>query len=239
MRKSLGDKRKEIAPEQIDEITRLYGDYEEGPNVRILPNEAFGFNRLTVERPLRLVWRGGPDAAAALEGEKAYRGLVTGKGADPKAGAALQQQLSAVVTAVLPEPATDRMKAEKQLKDHLGATWTDLKAPVKKALLAALAIRQDDAPPVPGKGDSFEPDVDLRDNENVPLGEDIDAYMTREVLPYAADAWVDHDKTKTGYEIPFTRHFHVYTPPRPIEEIDAEIRELQARLQNLLSGASS
>jgi len=239
MRKSLGDKRKEISPEQIDEITRLYGDYEEGPNVRILPNEAFGFKRITVERPLRLVWRGGADAAAALEGEKAYRDLVTGKGVDPKAGAALQQQLADAVTAVLPEPATDRETAEKQLKDELGATWGDLKAPVKKALLAALAVRQDDAPPVPGRGDSFEPDVDLRDNENVPLGEDIDAYMAREVLPYAADAWVDHDKTKVGYEIPFTRHFHVYTPPRPLEEIDAEIRGLQARLQDLLSGASS
>ncbi len=85
------------------------------------------------------------------------------------------------------------------------------------------------------KGDSFEPDVDLRDNENVPLGEDIDDYVAREVLPYAADAWVDHDKTKTGYEIPFTRHFHVYTPPRPLEEIDAEIRDLQQRLSQLLS----
>jgi type I restriction enzyme M protein len=239
MRKSLGDKRKEIAPEQIDEITRLYGDYAEGPNVRILPNEAFGFNRITTERPLRLVWRGGPDAAAALEGEKAYRDLVTGKGADPKAGAALQQRLTVAVTAVLPEPASDRKTAEKQLKDQLGVTWADLKAPVKKALLNALAVRQDDAPPVPGKGGSFEPDVDLRDNENVPLGEDIDAYMAREVLPYAADAWVDHDKTKTGYEIPFTRHFHVYTPPRPLKEIDAEIRDLQTKLQELLSGASS
>jgi len=238
MRKSLGDKRKEISPEQIDEITRLYGDYEEGPNVRILPNEAFGFNRITVERPLRLVWRGGPDAAAALEDEKAYRDLVTGKGADSKAGAALQQQLTVAVTAVLPEPTSDRKKAEQQLKDQIGATWSDLKAPVKKALLAALAVRQDDAPPVPGRGDSFEPDVDLRDNENVPLGEDINDYMAREVLPYAADAWVDHDKTTTGYEIPFTRHFHVYTPPRPLEEIDADIRDLQKSLIALLNGVA-
>lgn len=235
MRKSLGDKRKEISPEQIDEITRLYGDFEEGPNVRTLPNEAFGFNRITVERPLRLVWRGGPDAAAALDGEKAFQSLVAGKGADSKTSAALRQQLTAAVLAVLPEPTADRKKAEQQLKDQLGGAWADLKAPVKKALLAALALRQDDAPPVPGKCDSFEPDVNLRDNENVPLAEDIDDYMAREVLPYATDAWVDHDKTKTGYEIPFTRHFHVDTPPRPLVEIDAEIRELQRRLSELLS----
>jgi type I restriction enzyme M protein len=63
--------------------------------------------------------------------------------------------------------------------------------------------------------------------------------VAREVLPYAADAWVDHDKTKVGYEIPFTRHFHIYTQPRPLEKIDAEIRELQEEIIRLLSGSAS
>lgn len=238
MRKSLGDKRKEISPEQIDEIARLYGNFEEGPNVRILPNEVFGFSRITVERPLRLVWRGGPDAAAALASETSFQNLVAGKGADRAAGAMLQQQLTATVATVLAEPVDDVKKAEKALKEQLAGTWADLKAPVRKALLAALSVREETAPPVTGRGGKVEPDVDLRDNENVPLGEDIDEYMAREVLPYAADAWVDHDKTKVGYEIPFTRHFHVYTPPRPLEEIDAEIRELQAALGELLNGMS-
>lgn len=78
------------------------------------------------------------------------------------------------------------------------------------------------------------PDADLRDNENVPLDEDIHDYLKREVLPHVPDAWVDEVKTKIGYEIPFTRHFYVYTPPRPLAEIDAEIRALEAEIQAML-----
>ena len=63
----------------------------------------------------------------------------------------------------------------------------------------------------------------------------IDDYMTAEVLPYVPDAWVDHDKTKIGYEIPLTRHFYTYTPPRPLDEIDAEIKQLEAEIQDLLA----
>ena len=79
------------------------------------------------------------------------------------------------------------------------------------------------------------PDASLRDQESVPLGEDIGEYMTREVLPWVADAWVDESKTKIGYEIPLTRHFYKYTPPRPLEEIDAEIKALEAEILALLS----
>ena len=103
---------------------------------------------------------------------------------------------------------------------------------------------------------TLEPDPDLRDNENVPLPDqrvafeaDVDrpprdhrvpqrrstTTSTAEVLPYVPDAWVDHDKTKIGYEIPLTRHFYKYVPPRPLEEIDAEIKELEAEIQELLA----
>ena len=79
-----------------------------------------------------------------------------------------------------------------------------------------------------------EPDPDLRDYENVPLDEDIDAYLEREVLPHVPDAWIDHTKTKIGYEIPFTRHFYVYTPPRPLAEIDADIDKVEVEIQDVL-----
>ena len=69
-----------------------------------------------------------------------------------------------------------------------------------------------------------QPDANLRDTENVPLSEDVETYFKREVLPHAPDAWIDHEKTKTGYEIPFNRHFYVFKPPRELAEIDAELK---------------
>lgn len=82
------------------------------------------------------------------------------------------------------------------------------------------------------------PDADLRDTENVPLHEDVNAYFAREVLPHAADAWIDHDKTKVGYEIPFNRHFYVFTPPRPLAEIDAELKIVTDRIVAMIGELS-
>ena len=79
-----------------------------------------------------------------------------------------------------------------------------------------------------------EPDTSLRDTENVPWDEDIDAYVAREVLPYASEAWVDHSKTKEGAEIPFTRHFYKYVPPRPLEEIDRDLEAVMDQLRAML-----
>jgi type I restriction enzyme M protein len=84
-----------------------------------------------------------------------------------------------------------------------------------------------------------QPDSKLRDTENVPLGEDIDAYFKREVLPHVEDAWVDEEKTKIGYEIPFNRHFYVFTPPRPLAEIDAELKVVTDRIVEMIQGLSS
>ncbi|GAB3714339.1 hypothetical protein [Nocardiopsis nanhaiensis] len=105
--------------------------------------------------------------------------------------------------------------------------------PVMKAVWNAVSVRDPEGEVQKKKGEP-EPDADLRDFENIPLDEDIDAYMEREVLPHVPDAWVDYTKTKIGYEIPFTRHFYVYTPPRPLEEIDAELKELEGEIQRLL-----
>jgi type I restriction enzyme M protein len=84
-----------------------------------------------------------------------------------------------------------------------------------------------------------QPDASLRDTENVPLGEDVDAYFEREVKPHAPDAWVDHEKTKVGYEIPFNRHFYVFTPPRPLAEIDAELKTVTDRIVAMIGGLSA
>jgi type I restriction enzyme M protein len=82
-------------------------------------------------------------------------------------------------------------------------------------------------------------DASLRDTENVPLSDDIAAYFKREVLPHAPDAWIDTDKTKVGYEIPFNRHFYVFKPPRPLAEIDAELKGVTDRILTMINGLTA
>ena len=126
--------------------------------------------------------------------------------------------------------------------------------PLQDAVVDALAVRDPDAEVVTDAKGNAQSDPDLRDNENVPLPavtvtyeadvtarlrtveyrSAIDGYVREEVHPYVPDAWVDHDKTKVGYEIPLTRHFYKYVPPRPLAEIDAEIKQLEAEIQELL-----
>lgn len=126
---------------------------------------------------------------------------------------------------------------------------------LQDTLLDVLSVRDPDAPPVLDDKGAQVPDPDLRDYENVPLPDvqvtfeadvkarlstveyetAVDDYLAAEVLPYVPDAWVDHDKTKIGYEIPLTRQFYKYAPPRPLAEIDAEIRQLETEIQALLT----
>ena len=157
MRKSLGSKRKELSPDHIDDITRLFGEFKESnldgvPISRIFKNEDFGYRTITVERPERNT------AGKPVLGTK---GKAKGK---PVADAA------------------------------------------------------------------------LRDSENVPLSEDVETYFKREVLPHAPDAWIDDEKTKVGYEIPFNRHFYVFKPPRPLAEIDAELKIVTDRILTMIGG---
>jgi type I restriction enzyme M protein len=244
MRKSLGEKRKQVSDEQIAEIVRLYGDFTEGDKVKIFPNEAFGFMRITVERPLRVRWEVTDDTLAALA-------------ADSKIAKLDDDVRAALATAVegwRGESMGDAAMASKRVKDLMKSLALKGK-PLETAILDALAVRDLEAEPVTDAKGNVQPDPELRDNENVPLPSvrvtyeaDVEPrlaatdyrtaiadYMEAEVHPYVPDAWVDFDKTKIGYEIPLTRHFYVYTPPRPLAEIDAEIKQLEAEIQELLA----
>jgi type I restriction enzyme M protein len=243
MRKSLGEKRKQISDEQIDEITRLYGDFAEGERVKILPNEAFGFLRITVEQPLRLRWE--------ITDETIQVTL------DAKALQKQPEQVQALLRELLAEHRGLTFETQKEIVRALGRRIADagMATPAQKAVWAGLAVRDEQAPVVIDRKGSPEPDADLRDQENVRLppvtvrfDEDpterfgsleyrtvIDDYMRDEVLPYVPEAWIDHDKTKIGYEIPLTRHFYKYVPPRPLEEIDAEIKAREDEIQELLA----
>ena len=157
MRKSLGSKRKELSPEHIEEITKIFGTFKKVtrdgvPISRIFKNEDFGYRTITVERP-----------------ERDAKGKIV-----------------------------------------LGTKGK-------------------------GKGKPV-PDASLRDTENVPLSENVETYFQREVRPHAPDAWIDDEKTQVGYEIPFNRHFYVFKPPRPLAEIDAELKGVTDRILKMIGG---
>jgi type I restriction enzyme M protein len=232
MRKSLGDKRKYLTPEHIAEITRLYVEAlhvaadPEHPlhgKVKVFANEDFGYRRITVERPLKLRFEITEETLTLIRESKAIQKVV---------------DVDALVVALKPllgrEWTTKRAAwdAVRTAMAEAGVLWPS-GAAFQKALRDAIGVRDPEGEVQLVKG-SPEPDPDLRDFENVPLREDVEEYFRREVLPHVPDAWIDHDKTKIGYEIPFTRHFYVYKPPRPLAEIDAELKALEAEIQTLL-----
>ncbi|MGC0403812.1 type I restriction enzyme M protein [Streptomyces sp. SAI-126] len=238
MRKSLGDKRKELGdgtngrPDHIGDITRLYaealqvaGDTEHPLHgkVKVFANEDFGYQRITVERPLKLRFEVTEETLAALAEAK------------PVARLERSEEFVAAVRTLLGSSWATKSDAFIALKDAVvaaGLTWPS-GAPFAKAVRETIGVRDPEGEVQKVKG-APEPDTDMRDYENVPLGEDVEEYLKREVLPHVPDAWIDHTKTKIGYEIPFTRHFYVYKPPRPLAEIDAELKSLEAEIQALL-----
>jgi type I restriction enzyme M protein len=232
MRKSLGDKRKMISDEQIDAVTRLYTDalaiaadaaHADHAKVKVFATTDFGYQRITVERPLKLRFEISDETLAALaESKPLSRYDRSGDLIDafkPLLGTVWRTRAAA----------KDGMQAAAASG---GVMWPS--AAAEKGIWDAVSISDPDGEVQKVKGDVV-PDADLRDYENVPLGEDIGEYFAREVLPHVPDAWIDETKTKIGYEIPFTRHFHVYTSPRPLSEIDAELRDLEAQIQRLLN----
>jgi type I restriction enzyme M protein len=245
MRKSLGEKRKEIPAQRIGEIVRLYGAFEENEKVKIFPNEAFGFLRITVERPLRLRWEATAETLDAFDSDPKLA-----KHLSFEQSVALRDELAAWAG----ETFTDKKLASKRIRDSLVPLGIVSK-PVEAALLEVLAVRDPETSPVTDAKGNIEPDPDLRDYENVPLPPTlvtfeadpagrlasiqyrtaVDDYLSAEVLPYIPDAWIDHTKTKIGYEIPLTRYFYKYVAPRPLAEIDAEIKHLESEIQALLS----
>ncbi|MHC5796130.1 type I restriction-modification system subunit M [Lacisediminihabitans sp. FW035] len=220
MRKSLGSKRKELGTDDIATIVKLYGDAEESDVSKTFKTQDFGYRTITVERPLRLNWALTPDRLAAA--------LI----AKPLAGVA--ERLASVGLQEIPAT-TNASAFTKTVKNALGMVGVDLTAPQLKALIAGLSERDDVAPVVTDAKGKPVPDTDARDTENVPLSEDIHTYFAREVLPHVPDAWIDESKTKVGYEIPFTRHFYKYVPPRPLEEIDADLNKLVREITKLLN----
>ncbi|TFB47263.1 type I restriction-modification system subunit M [Cryobacterium tagatosivorans] len=226
MRKTLGSKRKELGPQDIARIVQLYGGAEESDLSKTFKNEHFGYRTITVARPLRLNWALTPERLGTALKAKAFVKLTD---------ADRQALFAALAEPVETKPVTDAAALAKRVKQHTSTAGVLLTAPQLKALLTGLSERDDSAPLVTDAKGNTTPDTDARDTENVPLGEDIHEYFAREVLPHAPDAWIDESKTKIGYEIPFTRYFYTYVPPRPLDEIDADLNKLIGEITELLN----
>ncbi len=218
MPKSLGEKRKRIRAGAIAEITRWYADFAETETSKIFDNDALGFRRVTVQRPVRV----SVDLAGACD---LLDGLADKLGEDVVAEVK-------VATAELRECSGLSVAAATL---QVAAALPKLPAAKKKLALAAFLPRDPDGEVVTDRKGQPEPDPELRDQETIPLTEIVDVYIAREVLPHAPDAWVDDAKTVIGYEIPLTRYFYKYVEPRPLEEIDADIDEVEQEILRLLA----
>lgn len=240
MRKSLGNKRNLIPEEAIRTITQMFGEMAAGEHSKVFDNQDFGFSRITVERPLRLNFAINLERIESMKEVSVFRGLANSK----KKGAAGAQEIvegkllqEAIIKALTGANGDKVWKSRDTFSDHLKTVLRrsagKLPTPLFNGIVAGLSERDETAEPCM-KGGSPEPDPDLRDTENVPLKEEIQTYFEREVLPHVPDAWIDHDKTRKGYEIPFTRHFYKFVPPRPLDEIDADLRRLSGEIQEML-----
>jgi type I restriction enzyme M protein len=234
MRKSLGEKRKEVSDDQITQITRLYADFTEGEHVKIFPNEAFGYMRITVERPLRAVWRTGAIRTrlnASLQWMLDEEENIAAF--DEAAGIAdfpNQKAMEKFIKRGLPHLTTKQVK---ELAMTYETPSENIATDDEGNPIADTELRDNENVPLPAGSPTWEPDPSTRLADAAHHNAVVN-YMKAEVLPYVSDAWVDRDSTKLGYEIPLTRHFYKYVPPRPLAEINAEIKQLEGEIQELM-----
>lgn len=247
-------------PDHISEITRVYGAFRDGEAreftvdgqrktlvvSKVFDNEDFGFHKITMERPLRLNFEGSEERIARLDDEPGFRNLVASTRKDEEqrlfaatTGRERQEAIRALLRRLRddggrPHLHRDRAEFLAALKMTAKQAGERLDAVELKAIVAALGERDETAEICRDAKGQPEPDPDLRDTENVPLKERIEDYFAREVLPHVPDAWIDHSKTKVGYEIPLNRHFYRYEPPRPLEEIETDIKTLEGEILALL-----
>jgi len=238
MRKSLGSKRKWLDEPQIERIVKQYGAIEASEESKVFPTEHFGYRRITVERPLKLNFQASSERLARLAEEKPLQKL------DAEQFAAVKAACQAFDSE---KCYRNRQEFSDELKLQLYEHGVEPRIPIVRAILNALSERDEEAEICTGAKGRPEPDTDLRDYENVPLSESIEDYFEREVRPHVPDAWIDESKCDphdgevgiVGYEIPFNREFYKFVPPRPLEEIDADLKECTDRIKQMIEELSA
>jgi len=257
MRRSLGNKRREIRADRARQLLPVLRDFEEGEFSKIYPTTYFGYRKITIERPLKLNFAVTPERIARLDDEPSFKKLAASMKRNE------QQRLQEIAEG------TERQKAIKEFLSSFATTKgrmfpnrEDFRAATKdaakawnlrldaaelKAIMNALSERDETAEPCRDARGETESDPELRDSENVPLGESLTDYFEREVRPYVSDAWInesvrdhkDGEIGKVGYEINFNRYFYKYQPPRPLGEIEADIKAVEQDILSLLREAAA
>ena len=240
MKKNLGQKRKEISHDQISEITDLYLHNIENGRIKIFDNSDFGYRKITVDRPLRLRFDVNEENIARISEEKVFQGNKNqAKLMEPSEETEL---IKNAIRSLTGRKFISRVEFEKELETVLKGNGIRLSATQWKSIFKIFGTRDDNAEIVRDKNGNPEPDTEARDYENVPLKEDINEYFEREVKPFAPEAWINTDVRdqkdgkigKVGYEISFNRYFYKFVPPRPLEEIDADLKKLGKEIIDLL-----
>jgi type I restriction enzyme M protein len=225
MRRGLGDKKNEITQKNLENIVKLYDSFENSPISKIFTATDFGYTSITIEQPLRLSWALTPERIETALAAKSFEKLSAGE------RIAIEEALH-VESAKDDSSTTDQKAFLSRITQALGGLA--ITASQVKNLISGLADHDDRAPMVTDAKGKLVADVKLRDIENVPLSEDVDTYVAREIAPYVEHFWIDRSKDKVGFEIPFTKHFYKYEAPRPLDEIDSELNKLVTQITSLL-----
>ncbi|WP_061309526.1 type I restriction-modification system subunit M [Clostridium botulinum] len=236
MRKSLGNKRKEISSEQIKEIKALYESFEPNDNCKIFDNEDFGYRKITIERPLKLSFKVNKEAIERVKETTQFIKLAVSKKKDEtvkvqeeEKGRDEQEKIIKMLESFDSDKEyLNREVFIKELKGKAKESGITLGAALLKAIWNAIGKRKVNADVCRDSKGNIESDSSLKDTESIPLKEDINEYFEREVKPHVPDAYMDESTfNNIGYEIPFTRHFYKYEKLRPFAEIMKEVEELE------------
>lgn len=238
-RKSLGNKRKDISEANAHQILEWYNEFKEGARVKIFDTREFGYRQITIERPLQLSFQVTPERIELLRQHKLFE---LGK----KKPTYDVYQVDAIFAALTKLTELPPYANREDFLEMMKVVFMDKEAPfdakLQKILLQTMSESDEKADVITDSKGNPEADSSLRDTENVPLGQDVTEYFEREVVPYVPNAWIntkvtdhkDGEVGKVGYEIPFTRYFYEYKPPRDLHEIEADIKETEVELAKLL-----